>query len=374
MRANRGIRRSAWQCLALLLAAAGCGAEDRVAEHIWDRVSRAQAVFADGVKYVQSRMYLRASYVVEPAGETAQGPSWQVEVTDLRPANYPRDQLQGGYNVLVFGFDADGQYLGCIASEGARLRDDPLRWVATEPLVFGRGGQVALPAGLSVEEARQRLDRIVVASTPSGYIRASSNPFQMLGSRFLNATAGGRSGTIRFVDGRPAAWPDEGGDEEAAADTGGAPEMLRNPGFEQGLDGWDQDSWRQREDFASVVRGAARHGERCLLIRANEPDDSRATQRVAVRPRTAYRLSGWIRTSNVQSFEQGAIGANLCIWDTDAISEPAVLGSTDWQRVVCRFNSGDATEVMVCARLGHYGNSAVGSAWFDGLSLEVLGD
>lgn len=148
--------------------------------------------------------------------------------------------------------------------------------------------------------------------------------------------------------------------------------LLTNPGFEDGTtdpDGWQRDAYLQ---VSNLTRDDAvkRSGSHSISIHSTSPNDARWIQTVAVEPNTVYELSGWIRTEDVQaSPEVVDAGANLSVMDTSGIRSEALLGTNDWTFRRIRFNSGDSTTVTIGARLGFYGGTTAGNAWFDDLRL-----
>jgi murein DD-endopeptidase MepM/ murein hydrolase activator NlpD len=113
-------------------------------------------------------------------------------------------------------------------------------------------------------------------------------------------------------------------------------------------------------------------GSKSVKIVADVPNDARWVQTVAVQPDTDYRLSGWIKTENVaHTSETVDAGANLSLYGTwDRTS--GLFGTSDWTYVTLDFNSGSNTQVTIAARLGYWGGTTTGTAWFDDLRLEPL--
>jgi hypothetical protein len=113
-----------------------------------------------------------------------------------------------------------------------------------------------------------------------------------------------------------------------------------------------------------------RSGKSALRIEAPEENDARLSQTVTVKPDTRYRLSGWIRTENVSL----GLGANLNIeWPGVNWSHSrGVTGTSDWTFVTVEVNSGSSTSFDAHVRLGHYGATSLGRAWFDDVRLEAI--
>jgi hypothetical protein len=91
---------------------------------------------------------------------------------------------------------------------------------------------------------------------------------------------------------------------------------------------------------------------------------------VPVKPRTDYKLTGWIKTENVRKLGR-ANGAMLNIHELqDAVrgGTKPLSGDNDWTQVQLNFNSGSMTEVTVNCLFGGWGR-ATGTAWYDDIEL-----
>jgi hypothetical protein len=75
----------------------------------------------------------------------------------------------------------------------------------------------------------------------------------------------------------------------------GAVDVLTNPGFESGV----LSPWNCTGNPGSVVSSPVHTGSKALQGKVSSRDTAQCSQTVAVRPNTAYALSGWIRGSNV---------------------------------------------------------------------------
>jgi len=132
--------------------------------------------------------------------------------------------------------------------------------------------------------------------------------------------------------------------------------------------GWATDQWQHVSSF-TVDPGVAYSGGHAARIDSPTENDARWTQYVIVTPNTSYVLSGWIKTTNVG---QPTIGANLGL--VDGWPHSADVRSTqDWTYVEVMLDSGSRTELWIGARLGHWGNTNTGVAWFDDLALREQG-
>jgi hypothetical protein len=143
--------------------------------------------------------------------------------------------------------------------------------------------------------------------------------------------------------------------------------VLTNGRFEEGGD--QPDGWAPTVFEVGAVHAwddtAAHDGIRSVRITAPAPNDAAWLQTVAVQPDSWYILSGWIKTESVT--DPGA-GANLSVYDTWTHTE-GVVGTRDWTRVSLLFRTGASPRLTIAARLGYWGSTAAGTAWFDDIRL-----
>lgn len=123
-------------------------------------------------------------------------------------------------------------------------------------------------------------------------------------------------------------------------------------------------------DGALTVADAARTGSRSLRIASERGGDISWAARAAVKPRTDYTLSAWVKTDNVQRLGN-ARGALLNIHELQdpvrGATKPLV-GNNDWTKLELTFNSGELSELTVNCLFGGWGR-ATGTAWFDDIEL-----
>jgi alpha-L-arabinofuranosidase len=154
-----------------------------------------------------------------------------------------------------------------------------------------------------------------------------------------------------------------------AADDGN---LLPNPSFKTVVDGapagWNSHIWAGSGEFRHVEGG--RTGERCLLIESSAGGDLSWQTRVAVEAHTTYRLSGWIRTEDLDA--GSGRGAQLNVHELQrSAATSAVTGTSDWTRVDAVVRTGDQREITVNCLFGGWGQST-GRAWFDDVRLEKI--
>ncbi|MDB6076804.1 MAG: hypothetical protein JWO82_551, partial [Akkermansiaceae bacterium] len=124
------------------------------------------------------------------------------------------------------------------------------------------------------------------------------------------------------------------------------------------------------EGVKLIASPSGREGSMCLSISSAAVSDSGAAVTVAVRPHAKYRLSGWVKTKDLQTAGSSP-GALLNIHGGSMTN--AVKGTTGWTQVAVEFDSGDRTELLVHCLFGGYGG-ATGTAYFDDVALTEMGD
>jgi hypothetical protein len=144
--------------------------------------------------------------------------------------------------------------------------------------------------------------------------------------------------------------------------------LLTNPSFEDGQTNWEFVSHGKRGTVTADT-AEKRDGKTSIRIENAAGDDSFLKQSVAVKPKTRYRLSGYIKTKDV--VVKGT-GATLSLEGGYEKTE-SITGKQNWKKVTVEFDSGALDSVRVGPRLGHHSNMAMGIAWFDDLELVELG-
>ena len=147
---------------------------------------------------------------------------------------------------------------------------------------------------------------------------------------------------------------------------------LPNGSFEQEQKGrplaWRTEKWAGSGKFEYAETGHT--GKRSLMISAEKGGDLAWTTRVVVEPYATYRLSGWIKTENVKS--KNGRGALLNIHNMQRVATKALTGSNDWTHVEVTFDSDEDDAVQINCLLGGWG-TATGKAWFDDVTLQLVG-
>ncbi len=153
---------------------------------------------------------------------------------------------------------------------------------------------------------------------------------------------------------------------------------LPNPSFEEETRGqpasWRPERWGGDAEFEYARIGHS--GERSVMIASEKGADIAWACTVPVEPYATYRLSGWIKTEDVEpkGRRNGGTegrGALLNIHNIQPVATQAVTGTRDWTQVEVVFETGDEDAVQVNCLFGGWG-LATGRAWYDDLRLELM--
>lgn len=160
----------------------------------------------------------------------------------------------------------------------------------------------------------------------------------------------------------------------AAQAAGDAPaNLIPNASFEDQTGDGKPTGWRAVTHSGSgrlTLADIGRTGTRSVKITSDQGGDVSWAVQVPVKPRTDYRLRGWIKTEKVQKIGR-ANGAMLNIHE---LQDPvrggtkALGGDNDWTQVQLNFNSGQMREVTINCLFGGWGRAS-GTAWFDDIEL-----
>jgi len=162
--------------------------------------------------------------------------------------------------------------------------------------------------------------------------------------------------------------------DEAVAEPATPPGTIRNGSFEKAAGnkpvGWRQVTYGGNGKFAYVNGG--RTGKKCVMLSSDAGADIGWLATVPVKPRSRYRLTGWIKTENVRSTgDRQAKGALLNLHNIQPIQTNAVTGTKDWTKVQVVFDTGVRAAVEINCLFGGWGLST-GKAWYDDIEMELL--
>ena len=131
--------------------------------------------------------------------------------------------------------------------------------------------------------------------------------------------------------------------------------------------GWTSGTWNGKAELA-VDSTVAHSGRNSVRISSVEGADASWYAVVPLRPYSKYRLSGWVKSENI---EPGTgRGASFTFHGTDFRSQ-TLVGTHDWTRLELVFDSGANDALRLNCLLGGWGKST-GTAWYDDIQLDLI--
>jgi hypothetical protein len=146
--------------------------------------------------------------------------------------------------------------------------------------------------------------------------------------------------------------------------------LIKNPGFETGLEGWvkNYNDPRRRVELDETV---TREGWQALRVISTEPSDTGFYQGVMLKPGQWYRFSGWVRTRGFQPHGSSVYGTYAI--QGGGGGHPFAKGAnhegdTEWTEVPITFQAPADGRVSIAVCFACWGQGT-GTAWFDDLKL-----
>jgi alpha-N-arabinofuranosidase len=144
-----------------------------------------------------------------------------------------------------------------------------------------------------------------------------------------------------------------------------------NPSFEQAEEkqplGWAAAVWNGEADL--LYADISRTGGHSVKIQSEAGADAAWYAVAAVKPFSRYRLSGWVKTDNLEAGESR--GALLNIHGMRGAATDTVSGTRDWTQVSLEFDTGYKDAVQINCLFGGWGRAS-GTAWYDDVTLQLL--
>ena len=142
-----------------------------------------------------------------------------------------------------------------------------------------------------------------------------------------------------------------------------AENLIWNPEIDS-LDYWYEDAWDFSDGISRFALADIGYDDSSSLYVENiQVNDARYVQDIWVEPDTLYRISCYVMA---EGCGEDADGANLAVKDTFAASDTLHDTNGQWQYLELYGETGpDQTELTVMARVGGYGSTNTGKAWFD---------
>lgn len=155
-----------------------------------------------------------------------------------------------------------------------------------------------------------------------------------------------------------------------------ASNLLKNGSFENVTNGvpdeWSHNAYLMEEHITNYTldENEKHTGTYSIVLENKEANHSRWTQTVTVKPKTVYKLSGYVKTENIGP---AAVGALFYV-DGVAVNYPEVKDTNGkWVYVHFYGKTGkDQKSIVFGASLGGYGSINTGKAYFDDLSVEKV--
>ncbi|MET7890703.1 chitinase [Streptomyces mirabilis] len=119
-------------------------------------------------------------------------------------------------------------------------------------------------------------------------------------------------------------------------------DLVRNGGFEAGLDGWTCTA-------GAVVNSPVRSGSSALRATPAGSDYAQCSQTVTVKPDSQYTLAGYVRGSYVYLGASGTGTTDVSTWTQSA---------PDWQQLTTTLRTGPSTTKVTLYTHGWYGTGA----------------
>lgn len=148
---------------------------------------------------------------------------------------------------------------------------------------------------------------------------------------------------------------------------------LQNPDFEAAspTSGWEVNIYGAQSTIESDAQ-VAHAGRQSLRITATDPSDTALGQEVQLKPAQWYRLSGWVKTRDLDPRGAPTFGT-LQVQNPGGRGIIAAgknhRGDTDWTEVPVYFQAPADGRVRVCLFFVGFGKGT-GTAWFDDVRLQ----
>lgn len=152
----------------------------------------------------------------------------------------------------------------------------------------------------------------------------------------------------------------------------GGRNLLANGDFKAGTAGWELYSWGKKSNM-EIDRGERHEGKPALRVNNLEFGHSFIRQVLTGKANTRYRLSGFIKTKDIQVVPGKKSGAVLMVGRL-GVYTPLMEGTKPWTKVTVDFVTKEDAVIRVGPSLGTDPVFVKGTAWFSDLKLVELGE
>ncbi|MDP4179595.1 MAG: carbohydrate binding domain-containing protein [Bacillota bacterium] len=155
--------------------------------------------------------------------------------------------------------------------------------------------------------------------------------------------------------------------------------IVKNSGFEEVNGdiptGWAPEAFDKSADAykISAVDGKGINNSKCLVITNSKTNDSKVFQELKVEPNKVYKISCYIKTENILN-KAGA--ANITVLNGKGVYTSVEYSDTknDWKELSFMIKTTDSDSLKLGCRLGGFGTTNEGTAYFDNVSVELVGE
>jgi len=155
---------------------------------------------------------------------------------------------------------------------------------------------------------------------------------------------------------------------------GQKPDLLKDIAAKDKIETWNVKLYNPQNppagDPAIAIVKEGREGGECLKLSSKDGVDLMVSLPFVTKPGMRYRLTGWVKTENVQPVGDTGEGAELSVRGPWSISR-SLRGTRNWTHLQVEFDSGPGGDMLVGAHLG-YGGTVAGTAWFEDIQLREL--
>lgn len=148
--------------------------------------------------------------------------------------------------------------------------------------------------------------------------------------------------------------------------------LLTNANFEDGTAAWQLLNW-EKNGTMEIDTNELHDGKPTLRVDNFEDCHSFVRQIVMGKPNTRYRITGYIKTRDVQPAKEGQQSGAILMVGRMGIYTPVLQGTKSWTKVTADFNTEDDGEIRIGPSLGTDCTFSTGAAWFSDLRLIELG-
>ena len=139
--------------------------------------------------------------------------------------------------------------------------------------------------------------------------------------------------------------------------------------FEEGREGFSGDGYTEgASEFIRSENGGV-EGSACLAVINNEENDARFYKEFTLKKGKYYKLETDVKVENVSAAN---FGANISVLESSDSGYSTINGGDGWTHLENYVYSSETKAYKVCLRLGYYGSTVTGTAYFDNVKITEL--